>query len=177
MSDIGYHRIKIIPSAVGTTEVKLYINGALASTATVVAKEFCTDFKILKYLDGAGRYRFFPFNNKWQRADKPTSVGKVNNFVTSILDGQTAEKNIGYKTERTLTLTAGNVSEDELDKLADIYSSPRVYLYVGDGAYDRVKDWILVTVSGDGVGRKKNNKFSKVTIEVKLPEYYAVTKV
>jgi len=176
MSDIGYHRIKIIPSAVGTTTVKFYINGALVSTATVVTREFCTDFKLLKFQDSAGRYRFFPFNNKWQRTDKPSMIGEVNNFITSILTGQTDAKSIGYKNDRTITLTAGNVSEDELDKLSDIYTSPRVYLYVGDGSYDRDQDWVLVTVSGDGVGRKRN-KFSKVTIDVKLPEYYAVTKV
>jgi hypothetical protein len=177
MSKIGYYRYKVTPSAIGTKTVKFYINGSLASTATIVAKEFCTNFRILKYLDNSGRYRFFPFNDKWQSKDSPSTRGEVNNFITSILNSQTGAKQIGYKNDRTISLTAGNVSADELEKLSDIYTSPRVYLYVGTGTTDLIQDWILVTVSGDNIGRRKKNKFGKVTIDVKLPEYYAVTKV
>jgi len=176
MSEIGYYRYKVIPINKGVLTVAFYINGCLASTATIITREFCANFRILKYLDGSGRYRFFPFNQKWQQMDKPSLIGSVNNFITSILDSQTDAKNIGYKNNRSITLTAGNVSIDELDKLSDIYTSPRVYLYTGDGTNDRVQDWILVTITGDGVGRRKNNQFGKVTIEVKLPEYYSVNK-
>jgi hypothetical protein len=177
MSEVGYYRYKVKPTAEGSSAVKLYINGTLASTATVVAKEFCPGFMILKYIDSSGRYRFFPFNDKWQRTDKPKSIGEVNKFITSILDSQADAEQIGYKNDRTISLTAGRVSVDDLEKLSDIYTSPRVYLYVGSGSNDRIQDWIQVTVSGDGVGRRRNNKFSKVSIDVKLPEYYAITKV
>lgn len=177
MSQVGYYRYKVVPSAIGNSTITLYINGSLVSTATIVAKEFCNEFKILKYLDSSGRYRFFPFNGKWQSKDKPTLKGEVTNFVTSIKDSQTDSKNIGYKNDRTITLTAGNVSNNELEKLSDIFTSPRVYLYVGNGISDLTEDWILVTVSGDGIGRRKNNKFGKVTIDIKLPEYYAITKI
>lgn len=177
MSEIGYYRYKVTPSSEGETEVKFYVGGSLASTATIVAKKFCDDYKILKYLDSSGRYRFFPFGSKWMQRDKPSLIGETNNFITSILNSQTESKNIGYKAERTLSLAAGSVSDDELDKLADIYTSPRVYLYVGNGTNDRVQDWILVTVTGDGVGRRRNNKFGKVSIDIKLPEHYSVTKV
>jgi hypothetical protein len=175
MSEVGYYRYKVTPTIAGVSTVRLYINGSLASTATIIAREFCNGFRVLKYMDRYGRYRFFPFNQKWQQVDKATLIGKVNNFVTSVLDSQSDARNIGYKNDRSITLTAGSVSDDELDKLADIYTSPRVYLYVG--STDRTQDWILVTVSGDGVGRRKNNKFGKVTIDVKLPEYHAVTKI
>lgn len=175
MSEIGYYRYKVIPKTAGSTAVKLYVNGSLASTATIVARGFAADFRILKYLDPSGRYRFFAFNNRWQLKDKPTAKGEVTNFITSILSSQTAAKQIGYKNERTLTLAASTVSADELDKLCDIFTSPRVYLYVGNGSNDRAQDWVLVTVSGDGIGRRKSASFGKVTIDVKLPEYYAIT--
>jgi hypothetical protein len=177
MSEVGYYRYKVTPKEAGVSAVKLYINGSLASTATIVARRFCDEFRILKYLDSSGRYRFFPFNDRWQSTDKPKSKGEVNNFVTSILTSQGDAKQIGYNNERTLSLTAGNVSNDELEKLSDIYTSPRVYLYVGDGIHDRIQDWIMVTVTGDGIGRRKYSRFGKVTLEVKLPEYYAITKV
>ena len=176
MSEIGYYRYKVTPSSEGITYVRFYVNGILTSTATVITKEFCDNFKILKYLDRYGRYRFFPFNEKWQQKDTPSTKGSIDNFITSILDSQANSKQIGYNNQRTITLTAGNVSSDELDKLSDIFTSPRVYLYIGSGSNDRLQDWILVTVSGDGIGRRKNNKFGKVSIDVKLPEYYAITK-
>lgn len=174
---VGYYRYKVVPKNEGASKVEVYVNGTLACTATVIAKKFCDGHKILKYLDSSGRYRFFPFNDKWQSKDKPTSKGKVNNFVTSILDSQSSQKELGYDNERTISLTAGNVSAEELEKLSDIYTSPRVYLYVGDGTNDRVQDWILVSVSGDGIGRRKNDLFGKVVIDITLPEYYAVAKI
>lgn len=176
MSEIGYYRYKLTPSAQGITTVKLYINGSLASTATVITKEFCAGFKILKYLDASGRYRFFPFNDKWQQKDNTRQIGSVNNFITSILTSQTDGKNIGYRNERILSLVAGHVCDDELDKLADIFTSPRVYLYVGDGTYDRARDWVIVTLSGDGISRRRKDKFGKVSVEVKLPEHYSINQ-
>jgi hypothetical protein len=175
MSQIGYYRYKISDSFEGTQTVNFFKNGALAHTATIEARKFCTNYKLLKYLDSSGRYRFFPFNDKWLQVDKPTQIGSSNNFITSILNSQAAQKNIGYRNERRLTLVAESVSQAELDKLTDIFISPRIYLMIGDT--DILQNWILVTVSGDGVGRPKKNNFKKVLLEITLPEYYAVTKI
>ncbi len=177
MSKVGYYRYKVVPSSEGETTKEFYINGTLISTATIVARKFCENYRILKYLDSSGRYRFYPFNDKWERVNKSTSKGEINNFVTSIYGSQTASKQIGYDNIRTISLTAGNVSADELEKLEDIYSSPCVYLYVGDGENDHTEDWILVTVSGDGIGRRKNGNYGKISIDVTLPESYAITKI
>ena len=175
MSNIGYYRYKFTPTTEGRSEVEVYINGALVSTHVVYAKEFCSNFKILKYIDRCGRYRFFPFNDKWQIKNAVSTKGTILNFVTSIKDSQTDAFQLGYKNVRTLSLTAGNVSSDELDKLADIYSSPRVYLYVGEGVTDEVNDWVLVTITGDGISRRKKDKHAKVNIEVTLPETYSIS--
>jgi hypothetical protein len=177
MSSVGYYRYKFSDVSEGSQEVTFYKNGALAKTCTIIGKSFCTGFKLLKYLDKDGQYRFFPFNNFWQQSNKPKLIGSVNNFVTSIVDSQTSKKNIGYKNDRTLTMTSENVSLDELEKLEDIYFSPRVYLYTGNGSNDRLQDWVLVSVSGDGIGRPKKNQFKKVVINVILPEHYAITKI
>jgi hypothetical protein len=176
MSEIGYHRVKVVPTAAGTTTVRFYINGSLAKTATIIAREFCTNFKILKYLDRNGQYRFFAFNDRWQQTDKPKLKGEINTFITSLLTSQTDAETIGYDNDRTLSLVAASVSDDELEKLSDIFTSPMVYLYVGTGTNDRIQDWVQVTVSGDGIGRRRKVKFGKVSIEVKLPKFYAITK-
>jgi hypothetical protein len=176
MSNVGYYRVKVVPSAEGITTVKLYTNGSLASTATVIAKQYCSNFRILKYIDGSGRFRFFPFNDRWEQKDKVKSKGEVTKFVTSILNSQTDSEQVGYSCDRTITLTAGNVSDDELEKLSGIYTSPLVYLYVGTGSNDRLQDWVQVKVSGDGISRRRKAKFGKVSIDVTLPEIYAITK-
>jgi len=177
MSKVGYYRYKISDVIEGRQEVKFFINGAMAKTCTVIGKTFCPEFRLLKYLDSNGQFRFFPFNNNWQQTDKPTLIGKTNSFVTSILNSQASQKNIGYTNERKLSFTAGNVSQDELNKLTDLFVSPRVYLHVGIGINDEVSDWVLVSVTGDGIGRPKKNNFKKFVVEVTLPEYYAITKV
>lgn len=177
MSSVGYYRYKVVPSAEGESTVKFYINGSLASTATVVAKKFCGNFKILKYLDSSGRYRFFPFNDRWQQKDSPKSIGSINKFVESIESSKTDSLNIGYNGKRVISMVAEKVSTDELSKLSDIFFSPRVYLYVGAGSSDNENDWILVQVSGDGIGRRKNRNYGNVTLEIELPSYNAITSV
>lgn len=177
MSSIGYYRYKLSDPVKGEQTIKFFVNGALAKTCTIIGKKFCTQFRILKYLNKDGQYRFFPFNQFWQQANRPTLIGKVNKFVTSIIDSQASTLNIGYKNERKITLVAEMVSLDELEKLEDIYSSPRVYLYVGIGSTDNMEDWILVSVTGDGIGKPKKANFKKVSIEVTLPEQYAITKI
>lgn len=177
MSQVGYYRYKVSDAIEGEQTVKFFKNGALLKTCTIVAKKFCLNYRLVKYLDSTGQYRFFPFNNRWQQTDKPNLIGKVNKFVTSILDSQSDTANIGYKNERRISLVAEQVSLEELEKLQDIFVSPRVYLYVGSHGMDRVQDWIQVSITSDGISRPRKANFKKVTIEVILPEYYAITKV
>lgn len=175
MSEIGYYRYKVSDAIEGEQTVKLFKNGALLKTCTIIAKKFCLNYRLIKYLDHTGQYRFFPFNNRWLQTDKPTLIGKVNKFVTSILDSQSDTSNIGYKNERRISLVAEQVSLEELEKLQDIFVSPRVYLYIGNT--DTKQNWVQVSITGDGIGRPRKNNFKKVSIDVILPEYYAVTKI
>jgi len=94
-----------------------------------------------------------------------------------LLTSQSDKKSIGYKNERSITLRAANVSAEELDLLSDIYSSPRVYLYVGTGSTDDAKDWVLVSVKGDGVGRREKRKFGRVELQVILPKHNTITAI
>jgi len=119
MSQVGYYRYKLSDAVEGDQQVQFFINGALVKTCTVKALKFCDGYRLLKYLDSEGKYRFYPFNKNWQQTDKPTLIGRVNNFVTSIIDSQSDKRNIGYNNERKLSLTATHVSLEELEKLSD----------------------------------------------------------
>ena len=175
MSQIGFYRYKIEQALAVPEEVKFFVNGILTSTATIIPRINCGGQKLIKYLDSSGRYRVFSFNNYWQQSNKPKEIGTINVFYPSLTFGQSESKSIGYTNTKTLTLSAENVSDEELEILEDIYSSPRVYLYVGRTGGDTLPDWILVSVSGDGIGRRKKKLFGKVTITVDLPKQYCIS--
>lgn len=171
----GYYRTKISDLPEGETIVNFYNRNTLYSTAIVRMRSFCDNQKLIKYLDKDGKYRFFPFNKFNEIKDTPTSLGTVNKFITDILDSQSNSRNLGFKTTRKMSLVADNLDETELNVLQDIYSSPCIYLYIGDGQSDLLKDWILVSISGDGISKLRKQNFKKVQIEITLPEIYSQT--
>lgn len=172
MSEVGYYRYKVNPS--DSVDVKMYIDNVLTSTKSIIVKDVCEGFRLLKYLDRDGQYRFYPFNKFWESKDKPKLLGKVSKIIESVLDSQSSENNVGYKNDRTIALVAENVSQDELTLLSDIYTSPRVLLYIGTTT-DEKKDWIEVDVKGDNINRLRKRKFTKVNIDITLPEWYSIS--
>jgi len=172
---VSYYRLKV-NDLESDTIYQLKEGATVLASKTVRVKPFCTDYRYLKYLDRNGQYRFYPFNNRWETKDNPKKIGKINQLITNLLDDQGDSKSVGYTKERKLVLVADDVTEDELDFLCDIYTSPRVYLEVGTGATDEAKDWVLVDVSSrDNLVRRKKGNTSKVELTVTLPEWYNIT--
>ena len=65
---------------------------------------------------------------------------------------------------------------DELEKLSDIYTSPQVFLYIGDGSTDVDSDWLQVTVENSGgLVRAKKDNFSEVILDLILPEHFTIS--
>jgi hypothetical protein len=175
MSDIGYYRYKVASVGVNGSTVVFSVNGNPAKTVTITPVQICTGARILKYLNRDGQYRFFPFSNYYEELDIPTEIGKTNKLITSILTAKSSNSSIGYKSDRVVNLYSEPVSETQLEILKDIYTSPRVYLYIGTGN-DNDSDWIEVTIKADRHIRKEaKKKFSRICIEVKLPETYSIT--
>lgn len=172
MSNVGYYRYKFKPSE--SQDVPFYVDDILISTKSVVVKEVCEGFRLLKYLDRDAQYRVYPFNKFWESSDKPKLLGKSSKIIESVLNSQSSESNIGYKNDRTISLVAESVSQEELTILSDIYTSPRVYLYVGTTT-DEAKDWVEVEVKGDNLNRLRKRKFTKVSIDVILPKWYSIS--
>jgi len=173
MSNIGYYRYK--KTATSNSDVYLYINGELVSTKTIIVKEFCTNNKLIKYLNKDGQYRFYTFNRFWESKDKPKEIGRTNKIITSLFNSQSSESTVGYKNERTLEMTAENVSQSELDILNDLWKGPKVYLYIGTGS-DLESDWLEVSISAkDTITRIRKGGYKDITITVLLPEWYSIT--
>lgn len=172
MSKIGFYRYKIENAT--TQDVILYVNSVAAHIKKVVALPACSGYRLLKFLDRNGQYRFYHFVAEHGIKDKPKEIGKVNELISSLLDASDV-KSAGYYTERTMTLRAANVSSDELDILSDIYTSPRVYYYVGDGSTDDMSNWVLVSVAGDNTVRRDKKKFGKVELTITLPTHNSIT--
>lgn len=175
MSTIGYYRYKTLADE--AKEVNFTVNGVLTGTKTITPINFCVGGKILKYLDKNGQYRFYPFNKYYETNDNPTLIGTSNKLITSILSDQSNKKNIGYKNERKISLVA-DVPNDELDKLVDIYSSPRVYLYIGNGSQDGDQYWLEVEANADqNIVRRRKANTGQINITVTLPENYSIKMI
>lgn len=175
MSDIGYYRYKIALVSTSGNTVTFKVGGVDTKVCTVRPLILCDGKRILKYLNKNGQYRFYAFSNYYEELEQPREIGTVANMITSILNSKAANKSVGYKSERTLNLKSEPVSTDDLELLRDIYTSPRVYLYVGSGT-DTESDWVLVTVKANRSIRKEAKvKFSQIDIEVTLPETYLIT--
>ena len=175
MSQIGYYRYKLITDTERT--IQFNKNGILAGSKTVKPIEYCTGDRIVKYLDSKGQYRFYPFNRYYEVNDNPKLIGTTNEFITSILNDNTNSKNIGYKNKRSISLVA-DVNDDELTYLTDIYSSPRVYLYIGSNNSDTQADWLEVTITGgDKIVRRRKENTGRIEIVIELPEHFNIKMI
>jgi hypothetical protein len=175
MSDIGYYRYKTTADV--QKDIVLYINSAPASTKTIIPIEECGDFRLLKYLDKNGHYRFYPFNRYYLTTDRPQQIGTTNKFVTNILDDQSDKQNVGFKNERRIDVST-DVTTTQLEKLTDLYSSPRVYLYIGSNNSDTPQDWLEVQIEVlDPVIRPRRGNSVRVDISIILPENYTIKMI
>lgn len=176
MSSIGYYRYKTtVPTS--RRAIQFFKSGRAAGVKYVDPVPFCTGDRILKYIDPNGEYRFFPFNRFYETRDNPKQIGITNKFLTNILTDQSSKQNLGYTNDRTMALTA-DVTNDELVYLAHIYTSPRVYLYVGSNNSDTPADWLEVTVTGgDKTVRRRKGNGGSIDITITLPEYYTIKQI
>lgn len=178
MSEIGYYRYKLNNLPVGLNSVPLYKNGGIEVTHIVDVRKWEDGQKLIKYLDRNGQYRYYIFNCRYETRDKPKLIGTANKTVLSILSSQSDSDNIGYKNERSISLVADNVSDEDLEYLQDIWVSPRVYLHIGETNEDTDQYWLQVTVSNsDSVAKRRRLNFGKLNLEITLPEWHAVKMI
>jgi hypothetical protein len=175
MSEIGYYRYKTIADAVKT--ISWIVNSSYVASKEVIPVQACEGSLILKYLDSNGQYRFYPFNKFYRTFDVPESIGKTNKFITNILNDQTSKQNIGFRNERKISLVA-DVPDAELEKLTDIYTSPRVYLYIGSGSSDAASDWLEVSQEiPDAIVRRRKRNSGKIEINLTLPKHFTIAMI
>jgi hypothetical protein len=179
MSQIGYYRYKLDNLNANTiTPIVFKVNGTTVCTKYINTKEFCTGEKLIKFLDKNGQYRFYPFNKYYQTVNNPTSLGKTNKLIESILNSQSDSRDVGSNNERRMLLTSKDTNQEEFEKLIEIYLSPRIYLYVGSGTTDEDKDWILVTIANsDNIVRQRKVQGGEISIEIILPEWYTIKMI
>lgn len=172
---LGFYRYKLASVAAKGNTVKFKLNGVVDKTCTILPITTCTGKRILKYLNRDGQYRFYPFLSYYEESDKPKEIGKVSNIITSILNSKSDTRSVGYKSDRILNLKSEPIPTDQLELLKDIYTSPRVYLYIGT-TNDTEDDWILVDVkAGKSIRKEAKAKFTTLDLEVTLPETYSIT--
>ena len=81
------------------------------------------------------------------------------------------------KNERVIIANA-DVTARELELLKDLYTSPSVYLYIGDGSNDGYADWLEVTInSGENANNIRKGNMINISITVTLPEHFTITRL
>lgn len=174
MSEIGYYRHKSTPSA--DQDVTLYVNGVEVVAKSIVLREWCDGSKLIKFLNKAGQYRFFAFNQYWESSDKAKKIGKSNKIITSLLTSKSSTDNMGYKNTRTITCVADDVTQAQLDILSDLWTSPKVLLYVGDHVTYDIDDWIEVeAISKNPINKIRKGGSTDISVSITLPEWYSIT--
>ena len=152
------------------------VNSSVVASKNIRVKNPCPGYRVLKYLDKNGQYRIFPFDKYYTINDKPDKVGDTNNFFTNLLT-ETNSKNIGYRNEREIGLIAIGVQPDELLLLADLFKSPRVYLYIGTAPEDTANNWLLLknVTSSDNIVKNAKDIAQDVSVTITLPEQFQIT--
>jgi len=177
MSKLGFYRYKKEGLSAGNTDVTFYVNGLAFVTHRIKARETCTGWRQLKWMDENGQFRFFAFTELYQIKDTPKQIGAASSFIASLFDSQSDTKNIGQANDRTLTLRAANVTAEERLILSSIATSPRVYLYTGDFTKDEKSDYVRVTVKVDGIVRTEKQRPNNFEVTVNLPKHYTNTMI
>jgi len=177
MSKLGYYRYKKENLNAGNIDVTFYVNGLPYVTHRIKARETCTGWRQLKWLDENGQYRFFAFSELYQIKNNSKSLGLASSFITSLFDSQSESKNIGQSNEQILILRAVNVTSEERLILSSLATSPRIYLYTGDFTKDEKSDYVLVTVKTDGVIRNEKQRPNNFEVTVTLPKHYTTTMI
>jgi hypothetical protein len=162
----GFYRYKTTADA-----LKTITSGA--KTKTVSPVDTCDGDLLIKYMDKNGQFRFFPFSKYYETRDFPEKIGSSNKLLIDILSDQTDKLNIGYRNTRRIEATA-EADDAQLEKLSDLYTSPRVYLKVGSG--DNTEDWIIVEVqASEAIVRRRRPTSGTVGITITLPKHYTIT--
>lgn len=176
MSIIGYYRYKTLATA--ERIVNFTVNFANVAQKTIKPLDFCSGDLRLKYLDRNGQYRFQPFEKYYETKDQPKLIGTSNKFITNILSDQSNKLMIGYNNERSLSISA-DVPTEQLEKLQDIYSSPRVYLYIGSNNSDSAKDWLLLgkVRSNNSIVRRSRANTGTISMTITLPEHFTTKMI
>jgi hypothetical protein len=175
MSQVGFYRYKTTASVFRI--VNWTVNFINVGSKQISPIDSCVGSLIVKYLDKNGQYRFFPFNKFYETTDAPEKIGDVNRFIVDIQTDQSDTQNVGYRNKRQISATTQATSE-QLEKLSDIYASPRVYLYIGDGTTDLKSDWVEVDIQAfNPLVRRRRGNNGYISITITLPTHYTIKMV
>ena len=169
------YRYKIASATAGRFPVFFKRDGVTVAAQCVNFKPFCAGGKILKFMDRTEFYRFYPFNEFWEERFSPDEIGNVEYQIDSLRSAQSGTRSLGYSVKKEMSQVAYDVTGDELSILQDLFSSMRVYLYIGTTG-DAPADWLLVrVVSGNNISRRRRGANGRFDVTIELPEQYTVT--
>ena len=151
-------------------------NKELCTKTVIASGNECAKTVYLKYLASDGKYKFMCFDRNVRMGGQQTSLGNGQQIPNGLNDAKSPTYSLGYRSNRTIQCSV-NCDLVKYTQLADILTSPKVYLQTGEAPFlvnDEPENWIEVQVSGENnIPVKKGVTVFSVTVT--LPEYNSIT--
>lgn len=169
------YRLKLQNLPVGENKLPIYVYNTFLEESELVGEKIvnvkpaCGDpskYIYLKYLSSDGQYRFCKFESVYTESDENEINGQVGKMSSSFTSAQGDKYTIGYNTTRTISCKT-IVKKDEYEEYMNLLRSPRVYMQKDTAELDDYdRNWILVTVEGQGntLYTKKSSQSFSITI-------------
>lgn len=118
----------------------------------------------LKWHNQYGGWDYWMFERYYQKSFKDDLVDEVENNFSDLSDTMSPTISAGKELTRTFNMYANSINDYELDRILNVASSPKVYLY----STGHEKKWIEVKVSGSKTYSIQNAKHT-IEFEMEIP--------
>lgn len=148
------------------TTVTFYKDGEPLVTHIIKPRSECGNFIQLRWLDNNGQYRFFSFIESRKESFEVKEIGSLSIFNISLVGALGASKVITKDVTKKVTLYQTNVTPEERQILAGLYTSIDVSM-----SYGFTDVWQRVETKGDAnFIIPKNNRLSNIELVVTLAQ-------
>jgi len=131
----------------------------------------------VKFFNKDGAWSYWRLKKQHSENTKTKALDLINNDFENIDTATSKDFLTGKEATREIIASTGRMTKHELEVVADLFSSPKVYLYNSEHFqhYDLDK-WIEINVQA-GTSETKNtrNHFHELNVKIDLPQEYTQT--
>lgn len=164
-----------IPLYLGVNELEFW-EGTTLKFTLFLDKRPANCAPLLKWFNPAGGWSYWRFSPVFMENTNARTIERLYGDFDNLYDSRWNVSITGKDTERTRDIQTDVLTQNELDYIKYIASSPKVYLFTGDPhqPYER-KDFIEVEINGNLTTSSKGHMKQQVALQMILPTQYSQT--